>query len=200
MRSVWRIAVVLLFVLLGAGIISSSGGLTHEQPADDLSPATYCSSTNGMIATGQLLGTVTSIAYLWHPAADTKRYQIRIASYSGVGGAGTGRYMLHIAYISAENVTPGGTAQPIYPIDGAPASGATFRTGATGAPTREAGDVRTYAFAATAPAIESFSPAEGMQPFTLLPSVARGIEVRSEIVAALSQDAYITFFVCWTEQ
>ena len=187
-----------VFFVFTAGLVSGSS-IAKIQPADEESPPTYCSSTNGTIATGTGAGTVTSIAYLWHPASVTKRYQIRLASYSGVGGAGTGKYMLRVSYITAENAVPGGTSQPIHAIDDGPATAATFRTGATGAPTRVAGDVRTYSFGATTPATVAYSAPLGMRPFTILASVNQGIEVRTEVTDALSQDAFVTLFICWTE-
>ncbi len=111
-------------------------------------PATYAASTNGVVAGSTSATATTSIAYIFHTATNTKRIEIyRIVATTGLEMGANHDYTLRGAFITAENATPGGTAQTANPFDRSDAAstitGTTgvFRTGATGAPTRVTGDL-----------------------------------------------------------
>lgn len=196
------IATIALLGLLGIGaVIGGSGGVSLIWPADQIAPPTYCATTNGTVSTGTAAGTITSIMYIFHPASDPKTYKIRYGEIHAVAGK-DGEYMIRIAAITAENAAPGGTIQAKQPLVGTnPASaGAIVRTGATGAPTRIAGDYFTQGYLSDAPAHLRLDAITGFQPMTLLGGVAAGFELRSEVTVIMSTAAKVASWVCWTEE
>lgn len=193
-----RAALLLLPLLLGATVGSSGNGGASRLP-DEAAPPRYCASTNGTVSTGTTNGTVTSILYLFHPSTETKRYKVRYGEIHGSAGSGTGRYLLRITAITAQNGTPGGTVQPALPLIGTnPASGAVVRSGAA-APTRQVGDYFVDSMSATAESDLRFDYIWGFQPITLLGGVASGLELRTEVTSTLSSGADVAAWVCWTE-
>jgi hypothetical protein len=107
--------------------------------------ATY--SVAGATSVNTNSGITTSIAYLFHPASVAKRYQlgrIRVSASSSAGsGLTLGTMSVNLNYISAENATPGGTTfTPVAHDQADPASGSTFRQGATGTPVRGTASIR----------------------------------------------------------
>jgi len=172
---------------------------------------TYMASTNGIVVTGTTAATVTSIAYLWHPAAITKRYEIvRIQASWSAGISNSGNFNIRLAKITAENATPGGTPQTINTADGADAaSGGTFRTGATGAPTRTAGDLSAFEIEtdtgnansgslAYAPFV-IFDAFEDGKPLVCRSGVAEGWEIRTVVGTALGTGARMSVAFIWKE-
>lgn len=137
----------------GTGITSTlvSGKQSLDVSVKAGNTPSYMASTNGIVNSGTAGATVTSHAYLWHPSTDTTRYAIAmiVASVSTLD-TNTGNLQLRLARITALNGTPGGTNQTINALDfaDAPSTG-TFTTGATGAPTRAAGDYVTKTFDAS---------------------------------------------------
>lgn len=195
------IAIIILFASVHAfaGSFGGERGAHFQTPAGDDAPPTYCASTNGTVATGTTNGTVTSIFYIWHPASVTKRYKVRYAEIRGDAGTGTGKYLLRITSITAQNGTPGGTLQPALPlVPTNPSSDAVVRSGAA-APTRTVGDYFVDSMSATVEVDVRLDSIPGFQPFTLPASVAAGIELRTEVTATLASSANIAAWVCWTE-
>lgn len=150
---------------------------------------TYTGSTNGIVSVPTTASTTTSIAYVFHGASVTKRYEIyRIElEVEGPTSASTAgqQTSLRIGRITAENGTPGGTAQGVGAVDQADnVSGGVFRTGATGAPTRAGSDFVTKQIQTVAQNVHhSFvwdaMCYDGGKPLVCRPSVAEGWEVRA---------------------
>lgn len=95
---------------------------------------------SGGVSSGTAASTTVSLGYLWHPSSvTTLRYLLRLMRIAWTQGQqdDTAPVYLRLVRITAENGTPGGTAQTIQGHNnGSAASGATFRTAASGAPTR----------------------------------------------------------------
>lgn len=167
---------------------------------------TYGASTNGVVSSGTVLATVSSVAYLFHAAANTKTFRI-LRILASIGGGSGGALNLRGALITAENGTPGGTVQAVNPVNrGDAASTATgangvFRTGATGAPTRIAGDLMTYSIggADTGSDVELFDASQFGEPITLRGGFAEGFEIRSVVGTALLTAAQIAVTFFFTE-
>jgi hypothetical protein len=165
---------------------------------------TAMASTNGSVSTGTASANVQSIAYLFHPASVTKRIEIVRIDVSFVGrntAAASNPVSLRGAFITAENGVPGGTAQTINPLDRADAIAAdTFRTGATGAPTRVAGDLMSFVMNDTGNNSFSWTEDETGKPIGLRASVAEGFEIRSVVGASslvAAMQVAVTFY--WKE-
>lgn len=176
--------------------------------------ATYMSSTNGSVNTGTVAATVTSHAYLFHGSGVTKRYEIMkiIASYAITAG-NAGNFQFRLARITAENGAPGGTAQTVLSTDpGDAASGSVFRTGATGAPTRVAGDLATLIVSAATinagvggtdsggtGAVTLFDAEETGKGLICRSGQAEGWEVRTIVGTALTATIPVSFTFVWRE-
>lgn len=202
MRRFIVVALLLPLLLLNSATavaVSGERGIGHQTPAGDDAPPTYCASTGGTVSTGAAAGTVTSILYLWHPAAVTKRYKIRYGEIHAAIGSGTGTYLMRITSITAENVTPGGTVAANLPLVGtSPASAAVVRYGAN-APTRTAADYFIVPSGIADPVHFALDSIPGFQPITLLGGVAAGMELRTHVVSPVTGGADVGAWVCWTE-
>lgn len=192
---------ILLLLSCSPAYAAPSGerGVGHQTPAGDDAPPTYCASTNGTVSTGTASGTVTSILYLFHPAAVTKRYKIRYGEIHAAIGSGTGAYLMRITSITAENATPGGTLVANLPLVATnPASAAVVRVGAN-APTRTATDYFVVPSSIADPVHFALDSIPGFQPITLLGGVAAGFELRTHVTATVTGGADVGAWVCWTE-
>lgn len=169
----------------------------------------YMACTNGTVTTGTAAANTTSIAYLFHGSGVAKRYEIvRInATISNTDTQNTGDITLRGARITAENGTPGGTSQTINALDqGDAASTGTFRTGATGAPTRATGDYCVYGAgmgsAKADVANGSFTLFDASllgKPIVIRASTAEGFEVRVVVGSVLATAALISVTFYWRE-
>lgn len=167
--------------------------LTVEKFSNKEQPS-YAASTNGTISSGTLLNTTTSIAYLWHPAANTKRVEINKILVSFAAGSG-GLLQVRGAFITAENGVPGGTVQIINPKDrDDPASTLTFRTGAA-PPTRLAGDLYTD----VSDQLKLEVGDNMTKPIVLRPGVDEGFEIRSIVGLLLISAQLIAVSYEWVE-
>jgi len=176
--------------------------------------ATYMSSTNGSVNTGTGAATVTSHAYLFHGSDVTNRYEIMkiIASYAITAG-NAGNFQFRLARITAENGTPGGTSQTVNSTDPADAaSSAILRTGATGAPTRQTGDLSTMIVSAATLAggiggtdsgatgsVVLFDAEETGKGLICRASTAEGWEVRTIVGTALTATIPVSITFVWRE-
>ena len=164
--------------------------------------ATYFSSSNGTITPSTIANTTTSLAYLWHPNTSTKRVTLQKLLITWAAGTGSGDFRLALARITAENGVPGGTSQTINKEDqDDAASGCTFRTSATGAPTRAAGDYVTMNFSITSDgSIELTDILEG-KGFICRASQSEGWEIRfiTGTTTPTTTPALAVTFV-WAEQ
>ncbi len=168
--------------------------------------STYASSSNGTLSLGTLTaGAVNSLCYLFHPSANTKRFQMTQLVVSVFGGS-AGDYELRLGRITAENATPGGTSQTIIPKDQADAaSTGVFRTGATGAPTRDTSRTRDFANAVgtnlfNQPLIEQGSDVVEGKPHVMRASVAEGWELTCAVGTAITTSPKFALFCEWTEE
>lgn len=196
-----RLIVVLALTIVTSAYATVSGerGITHQTPAGDDAPPSYCASTNGTVSTGTTAGTITSILYLWHPAAVTKRYKVRYGEIHAAIGTGTGAYLMRITSITAENATPGGTLVADLPLVGTnPASTAVVRAGAN-APTRTAADYFVVPSSILDPVHFALDSIPGFQPITLPAGVGSGIELRTHVTSTVTGGADVSAWVCWTE-
>ncbi len=112
--------------------------------------ATYMASTNGTVTMSTTAGVATSLGYLWHPSSGTKRVSLQkmLLTFAGIG---TGNFNILVSRITAEAGSPGGTSQNINAQDPSDINSlCTFRTAATGAPTRVSGDCVALTFKADA--------------------------------------------------
>jgi len=185
--------------IAGNPVITGGTDGTNAQRTKLYTPS-YMASTNGSVGTGVAVATVTSIAYLFHPAAVLERYEIYRIDISFGGGAGaTSNVVARGAFITAEAAVPGGTSQTINPTDRADAALAAatvFRTGATGAPTRVAGDLMSFNSSGPGSNNYSWTPTSQGKPIVIRSGVAEGFEIRTVIVTALgtAQQVSITFY------
>jgi hypothetical protein len=170
------------------------------QVAANTVPA-FMASTNGTVTTATLLASVTSIAYLFHPGTSTKTIKIRKIVVSSTGGT-NGVVNFRGAFITAENGVPGGTSQTINGVNRSftPEAGDVFRTGATGAPTRVAGDLLSYALSVNGSSSDAFTFDFTASPITLRAGVAEGFEIRTVITNALVNADSIGCYFYWTEE
>jgi hypothetical protein len=158
-----------------------------------------------VVTTGTVAATVTSLAYLFHPGANTKRIKIQRIMVSWSGNGGNNSLSIRGNFITAENGAPGGTSQTINALDRADAASTlTFRTGATGAPTRVTGDLLTLALEGGSSAQESFQLFDALQfgkPIILRASTAEGFEVRSVIGGSnIASVVSVGIYYIWTEE
>ncbi len=168
----------------------------------------FMASTNGMVTFGTAANTVTSVAYLFHPSSNTKRISISrievcITNITAPAVAPNGVVSIRGAFITAENGTPGGTSQTINPTDRADSvsTGMVFRTGATGAPTRVAGDLINWLSSVNqGPYFVWDSGDNGAKPIVLRASTAEGFEIRTNIEVASGNAPQVSVFYYWTEQ
>jgi hypothetical protein len=188
---------------LRASLVAGTDGV-NLQPSL-INVASFMASTNGSLASGTVIGTVTSLAYLFHSASSTKRIEIKRIDVTAAGGISAGGTLLTLAlrgaFITAENATPGGTSQTINGTDRSQTPDATdvFRTGATGAPTRLPGDVLSTAFGASGSYV--WCPDTSSRPIVLRPGVAEGFEIRivvGGITLTTAAQFAVTFY--WTER
>jgi hypothetical protein len=182
-------------------VLSPNGPLPQFNPT----LATYAASTNGFVLSSTNANTVDSDAYLFHPSANTKRVKIFKIFLSWSGNAGNNAVSFRGAFITAENGAPGGTVQTINPLDRADAASTlTFRTGATGAPVRVAGDLFSVAIIGGNTSQSNatlFDASVFGKPIVLRAGVSEGFEVRdvigsSNIASALN----IGIHYIWTEE
>jgi len=184
-------------------IASDQSTLSVVTPASIV--ASYAASTNGIVATATGANTVNSIAYLFHPNTNTKRIKILSISVSWTGNGGNNSLSARGNFITAENGAPGGTAQTINALDQADAASTLiFRTGATGAPTRTAGDLFSLAMtggSAAQNSYEIFNATTFGKPIILEASVNRGFEIRTVIGGSnLASAVNLGVFYIWTEE
>jgi hypothetical protein len=166
--------------------------------------ATYIASTNGGVNTATAANTVTSLAYLFHPSSNTKRVEIIQIGLSWEGNGGNNGITFRGALITAENGTPGGSTQTVNALDQADAASTlTFRTGATGAPTRATGDYLCVAGIGGSAAqmyIPLFDASRYGKPIILRASQNEGFEIRSVIGGSNIASAVTTgIHFIWTE-
>lgn len=169
-----------------------------KQRIAQLQRQTYSASTNGVVNIGTGAGT-TSIAYLFHLSSNTKAIEIHRILVSFVGGSG-GLFSIRGAFITAENVTPGGTSQQIRPhaLSLSP-SDLIFRSGAN-APTRLTGDLITYLSDPQGSSLFDWQiGVDAAHPIILRPGMNEGFEVRTVIESTLSVAANVAVSYEWTE-
>ncbi len=164
---------------------------------------TAMASTNGPISSGTVSASSQSIAYLFHTAASTKRIEILRIHVSFSGPTNDTRTLsVQGAFITAENAVPGGTSVTINPLDRSDTVNAAdvFRVGATGAPTRVAGDLISWTFNNRDSGLYVWDEDLTGKPIVLRLGVAEGFEIRSVIggqnLSTASQIA-VTFY--WKE-
>lgn len=184
------------------GTFDQRANIAYDPNAGPLYRPTYAASTNGVVTLATAAGTTTSIAYLFHSAANAKRIEIQqiIVSVDGTGG----KQALSIRgnRISAENGAPGGTSQTINAFDqGDAASTLIFRTGATGAPTRVTGDLFS---AAADDGTELYARMLDMgvlgKPIVLQAGTNEGFEVRVVNGGnAIAANTTVGVYFIWTE-
>src|SRR5262249_50406128 len=158
-------------------------------------------STNGTISTGTVASTVTSVASLFKASTNLSRFEIvriDVTMSAGASGAG-GDVQIRGAFITADGT--GGTVETANPVDRDDTlSTSTFRAGATGAPTRVAGDLITWV---SPPAGGNMFRWESDSPdkrIILRANQAEGFEIRTVIggvVLTTASQVAVTFY--WTE-
>lgn len=175
------------------------------------SAATYGASTNGTVGISTNQAGITSLAYIWHASGNTKRIEIyRIIASAGLECGANHDFTLRGAFITAENATPGGTAQSVNPFDrddtASSITGATgvFRTGATGAPTRVTGDLFSEEIYTNTGATNQkvlFDIKHTGKPIVLRASTAEGFEIRAVGGGNgnLSQAVEVAVTIYWME-
>lgn len=172
---------------------------SDDQGRIELAPAsipTYAASTNGTVSTGTLLATNTSIAYLFHPLASTKRVEIMSIRVSWASG-NVGRFTIRGNFITAEG--SGGTSQTINSLDrGDAASAMTFRSGGS-APTRVAGDLFCISADTSSNNVQVITPQIIGKQIVLRAGVAEGFEIRTVIEAIATTAAQIAVDYIWKE-
>lgn len=161
---------------------------------------TFAASTNGAVATGTASGTVQSIGLLFQPASGTKKARIEQIDISWVGNGGNNFLTFNGARTTSDGT--GGTVQPVGSFDTSNSSALVFRSGATGAPTRIAGDLFTVVALGGSTAQEQvpiYRRTPGAQPIILEPG--QGFEVRSVInsVANIASNVQVAASYIWTE-
>jgi hypothetical protein len=191
--------------------VTSDGGVALDITQNPSDNACYMASTNGTVTSGTTAATVTSLAYLFHGAGTLKRYEItKITASIIIGQGNIGDLTLRVARITAENGTPGGATQTVNAVDSSDAaSAATFRTAATGAPTRATGDLVTQAFDVDTTAqgggtsnnstITLFDMSAFGKPLVIRNGVSEGWEVRSIVGAAITTGVKIAITYFWRE-
>jgi len=143
--------------------------------------------------------TVSSFAYLWHPSGVTKTYYLQKIVFNTNASGGAGQAAVRVTRITAENATPGGTlVAPLAFNSASPSSGATFRFGATGAPTRSSTDVFVRIFTGNVASTHILDIPIDIIPMTCRGGVAEGWEVRLDVATNLSGLKASAQFV-WTE-
>lgn len=184
-------------VLIGGSDGANAQTVLYNVPA-------FMASTNGTVNTGTVLATTTSIAYLFHTAASTVRREIRRidVGFAFQASNTAGSFTIRLARIIAENATPLGTVQTINSVDGANSVGAnaTFRTGATGAPTRAPGDYASFSAGSGACNLYTWEPGVGGKPLVLRAGVAEGFEIRTIVSLALNNVGQVSVTFYWTER
>jgi hypothetical protein len=167
--------------------------------------ATYAASTNGVVPTSTAANTTASIAYLFRPSSSARRVEILQILASASGNGGNNALALRGSFITAENGTPGGTAQTINALEQSDtASTFTFRTGATGSPTRGTGDLFSWALIGGS-AAEIFGVMFDVnrlgKPIVLRASQNEGFEIRSVIGGSnIASAVNIGLTFIWTEE
>lgn len=181
-----------------AGIVVRQAGMRRS------GSTTYGSNSDTTPVSSGTSGSVSiSLGYLWHPSSVTtliyRLQQLIVTWADGVGGAGT---LLKFASIIAENGTPGGTIITPQPYNqGSAASGATFRVGATGAPTRNQA-IATASINLGAPGCAIFTPPGGVdgQDWEMRKSQNEGWEVRLVVNTAPTVAASFSISASWREE
>jgi hypothetical protein len=161
---------------------------------------TYSSSNPVHVTTSTVVASTSSLAYLWHPSANTKTIEIIKIIISWSNGK-NGELAIGGNFITAENGTPGGTSQTIKTLDNADAASTlTFRTGAN-APTRSAGNLFGFNIlpAVTTNDIVIFESNINMKPIRLRPSVNEGFEIYSTVVSTIVTGVNIKTSFFWKE-
>lgn len=163
---------------------------------------TFAASTNGAVVSATGNGTTTSIAYLFKPANIDRRISILRIDVSSAVNGGNNPYTLLGCFITAENATPGGTAQSINGLDRDDVSFITFRTGAA-APTRVTGDL----FVLSCIGVSDFKylmfdyKQNNGKPIVLRQGIAEGFEVRVLVGGSnLSNGPNVGIDMIWTEE
>jgi hypothetical protein len=192
--------------VINASVVGTEYALVTRNIEQQGTIAAFMASTNGTVSSGTALATVQSIAYLFHTAGSTKTIKIvRIDISDNTGN--NGALNVRGAFITAENGAPGGTSQTINGVNQADTAEGTdtFRTGATGEPTRVTGDLITFAMAAgpSSPAGTStlvWEAGSAAKAITLRAGVAEGFEIRSVISNAFATADQIAVTYYWTEE
>jgi hypothetical protein len=180
--------------------------IAYDPNQSPLYRPTYAASTNGFTLTSTAANTVASLAYLFHPAASTKRIEISLVALSVSGSGGNNLLSYRIARLTAENGAPGGLVQTVNAYDPSdPASAMIFRTGATGAPTRVTGDMFSLASSGLGGAggqvyVPLFVAGTHGKPIVLRAGQNEGLELRSVIGGSnLTSALNIATHFIWTE-
>ena len=161
--------------------------------------ANYAASVSVTIASVPLSST-TSLAYLWHPASVTKRYELVKIAMSFGGSTGTDT-VVRVCRITGENATPAGTLLTPLAFDGAdPASVAVVRQQATGNPTRAAADVVVRQVAGTSLPTGFEIKFDNSKPLICRAGQAEGWEIRLvNNVATAITNLRFTIDLIWLE-
>jgi hypothetical protein len=159
--------------------------------------AIAATNTNVSIATS----TVASFAYLWHPASVTKTYNLRKITIATNNGGGITQAIIKITRIIAENATPGGTTlAPVALNASSPSSGATFRFGATGNPTRITTDIFHRPFVGNMFSTNMFDIPIDMTPLVCRAGIAEGWEVRFDVSTPILSNLRASVEFLWIEE
>ena len=157
--------------------------------------------------TGATAVSTKSLAYLWHPSADTDKYQlvsVMVDQASGNGPSASQRIELRV--ITAENGTPGGSTGTIFSRDpNETSSGATLRIAPTGAPTRTSGkpwsmNMEPRVNGQIFPVGDDSSEMCETKPWSLAASANLGYEITQEVIATLSAAPTFNITFIWTEE
>lgn len=167
--------------------------------------SSFMSSTNGIVTATAAGGSVTSIAYLWHPNTNTKRIEIHridvgVTNITTPALSPPGVATIRGSFISAENGTPGGTSQTIISTDRVDSSsaGLVFRTGAN-APTRVNGTLINWNSSVNQSPYFVWETSLFGKPIVLRSGVSEGFEIRVVMEVASAATPQISVCYYWTE-
>lgn len=177
----------------------------HEQFIRRTPDTTYRTFT-GEITVGTAIAR-TSVVTLWHPSTMTATVKVtKIMLHMRVGHT-AGTFHVKSQFVTGENATPGGTLLTPQSLNrGSAASGLTVRQ-APAAPTRAGQLLDDYMkmAAALSGAVQDssynlFKSEDGSEGITLRGGQAEGLEVSTDVLAALTGAPILVVGVEWTEE
>jgi hypothetical protein len=180
----------------GSAYISDNAPL----PSKIRRPVKAFSVATGVITGPTTAGTATSIGYVWRSTTlNVEIVRFVVSWFGGAASAGNGEMSIRGTRITALNGTPGGTTPSPLAHDTNDGVTASFRAGATGAPTRASSDMFILATRLNEPGRFEWQAESFGKPILLRANVSEGFEIRAVADLAFTTGMKLALTIHWHE-